>query len=182
MRQFVFQVKFFVQCRRLGCCGRVHYQGQRWYSPRPSATGRVRWDVLSCQVTRIATTGSLPPMSIAAWIFSVKKGKNPEVRSSKGRIPNFTRWKQRISSWIFPRRSTDSTSVDVRYSLFATRDICIDQTNSDDGGYFHAMSMAANYLSPMFRKMMRRATSGLPNGPVSFMAVSLPKNHFARAW
>jgi hypothetical protein len=91
--------------------------------------------------------GLTPPLSITNLDIRVRPGKNGDAQL-KGRITNFTSLDAKDFTMKFSPPDTDSTSVDVSYSLFATRDICINQTNSTMADDFHAVSMAANYLSP----------------------------------
>ncbi len=90
--------------------------------------------------------GLIPPMSIVALDIEAKKGKNGELRL-QGKISNFTSMEAKDFLLEFSPPQSDSMSVDVSYSLVATRDICISQTNSDEADTFHVASMAANYLS-----------------------------------
>ncbi len=91
--------------------------------------------------------GLIPTMSITDLDIRAKKGPNGDVQL-KGKISNFTSMEAKDFRMTFSPPDIDSTSVDVQYSLFATRDICINQTNRAIADDFHAVSMAANYLSP----------------------------------
>src|SRR5258708_1306562 len=91
--------------------------------------------------------GLIPTLSIVELDIRTRKGKNGDAQL-KGKISNFTSMEAKDFTMKFSPPDTDSTSVDVSYSLFATRDVCIDQTNSAIADDFHAVSMAANYLSP----------------------------------
>jgi len=90
--------------------------------------------------------GLVPTMSIVSLDIQTKKGKPSELRF-KGKISNFTSLQAKDFMMIFSPPEFDSVSVDVSYSLLATRDICINQTNSTLADTFHVASMAANYLS-----------------------------------
>ena len=92
-------------------------------------------------------TGLVPPMSFVGLDIRAKKGKNGDLQL-KGLISNFTSMEAKNFTMKFSPPDIDSTSVDVSYSLMATRDICISQTNQAMADDFHAVSMAANYLSP----------------------------------
>jgi hypothetical protein len=91
--------------------------------------------------------GLIPTMSIVGLDIRTRPGKNGDAQL-KGKISNFTSMEAKDFTMKFSPPDTDFTSVDVSYSLFATRDVCIDQTNSAMADDFHAVSMAANYLSP----------------------------------
>jgi len=90
--------------------------------------------------------GLIPTMSIVDLDIRAKKGQNGDLQL-KGKISNFTSMEAKDFRMTFSPPDIDSTSVDVQYSLFATRDICINQTNRAIADDFHAVSMAANYLS-----------------------------------
>jgi hypothetical protein len=91
--------------------------------------------------------GLIPTMSIVELDIRVRKGKRGDAQL-KGKISNFTSMEAKDFTMKFSPPDTDSTSVDVKYGLFATRDVCINQTNHALADDFHAVSMTANYLSP----------------------------------
>ena len=91
--------------------------------------------------------GLIPTMSIVELDIRTRNGKHG-IAQLKGRISNFTSMEAKDFTMKFSPPDSDSTSVDVSYSLFATRDVCINQTNHALADDFHAVGMAANYLSP----------------------------------
>ena len=91
--------------------------------------------------------GLIPTMSIVELDIRTRNGKHGYAQL-KGKISNFTSMEAKDFTMKFSPPDSDSTSVDVKYSLFATRDVCINQTNHALADDFHAVSMAANYLSP----------------------------------
>jgi len=91
--------------------------------------------------------GLIPTMSFVELDIRAKKGQKGDLQL-KGRISNFTSMEAKDFKMRFSPPDVDSTSVDVQYTLFATRDICVNQTNSAMADDLHAVSMAANYLSP----------------------------------
>lgn len=91
--------------------------------------------------------GLLPPMAITELEIRTKKGKK-DTLEMKGKLSNFNSMESKDFELTFETPDIDSVSVDVQYSLTATRDICINQTNHAVADDFHAVSMAANYISP----------------------------------
>ena len=91
--------------------------------------------------------GLLPPMAITELEIRTKKGKKDSLEM-KGKLSNFSSMESKDFELTFDTPDVDSVSAEVQYSLTATRDICISQTNHDAADDFHAVSMAANYISP----------------------------------
>jgi hypothetical protein len=90
--------------------------------------------------------GFVPTMMITGLDVRVMGGKNGALEL-RGRVTNGTSMAAKdFLMKVFPP-GPNLMRVDVSYTLFATRDVCIDRnthTNADD---FPAVRMAANYLS-----------------------------------
>jgi hypothetical protein len=91
--------------------------------------------------------GFVPTMMITGLDVRVRSGKNGALEL-RGKVSNGTSMAAKDFAIKFMPPTPNLTRADVRYTLFATRDVCLDQnthTNADD---FPAVRMAANYLSP----------------------------------
>jgi hypothetical protein len=90
--------------------------------------------------------GFVPTMMITGLDVRVKSGKKGALELS-GQVSNGTSMAAKDFLMKFYPPKSNLARVDVSYTLFASRDVCIDRnthTNADD---FPAVRMAANYLS-----------------------------------
>jgi hypothetical protein len=78
-------------------------------------------------------------------IDTKKKGKNIQLRM-RGLLSNFNSMGGRKLELLFMEPEKDLTSVSVDYTLFATRDLCIDEDKQDTGEGFPAARIAGTYF------------------------------------
>jgi len=90
--------------------------------------------------------GFIPTLLLTELDIRVKGGKNGTVEF-KGKASNGTSMAAKDFSLKFYRPRPDLVRADVRYSLVATRDFCVDQTIHTNADNFPVIRMAANYLS-----------------------------------
>ena len=90
--------------------------------------------------------GFIPAMKLTELDIRVKGGKNGSVEL-KGRISNGTSMAAKDFQMKLYAPQPNVVRADVRYSLVATRDFCVDQTVHTNADNFPVMRMAGNYLS-----------------------------------
>ena len=91
--------------------------------------------------------GFIPGMTITDLDIREKGGKKG-LLEFKGKISNLVSMASKDFTMTLLPPQTDSFRAELKYSLFATTDFCVDQathTNSDD---FQVARMTSNYVSP----------------------------------
>jgi len=91
--------------------------------------------------------GFVPAMMITQLEVRVQGGQHGAVEL-RGRITNGTSMEAKDFLMKLSPPGAKLTRADVSYNLYATRDICVDQTTRTNADDFLAVRMAANYLSP----------------------------------
>ena len=90
--------------------------------------------------------GLVPTMAVTELDIRLRRGRIGFLQL-KGKLSNLTSMEAKdFTMLLYPPQST-VMRADVSYSLRATRDICVSQTNSVESDVFRAATMAANYLS-----------------------------------
>ena len=95
--------------------------------------------------------GFIPGMTITDLDIREKGGKKA-LLEFKGKISNLVSMAAKDFTMTLLPPQTDSFRAELKYSLFATSDFCVDQathTNSDD---FQVARMASNYVSPSIQQ------------------------------
>jgi hypothetical protein len=90
--------------------------------------------------------GFIPTLLLTELDIRVKGGKNGSVEF-KGKASNGTSMNAKDFSLKFYTPQPDLVRADLRYSLVATRDFCVDQTIHTNADNFPVVRMAANFLS-----------------------------------
>jgi hypothetical protein len=90
--------------------------------------------------------GFIPAVMLTELDIRVKGGKNGSVEL-KGRISNGTSMAAKDFQLKLYAPQPDLVRADVRYSLMATRDFCVDQTVHTNAENFPVIRMTGNYLS-----------------------------------
>ena len=90
--------------------------------------------------------GFIPTMMLTELDIRVKGGKNGSLQL-KGKISNGTSMAAKNFQLKLYAPQPDLVRADVRYSLVATRDFCVDQTIHTNADNFPVLRMAGNYLS-----------------------------------
>jgi hypothetical protein len=111
--------------------------------PPPSVPGGAMqltsyWD---CQ------EGFVPPVGITDLEFTTPKKANAPLKVT-GQLANFTSLSATDLRMIFKTPRTNEVAVEVRFQLYATRDICVYQTLANEGDELRVVQMQANYTSP----------------------------------
>jgi len=91
-------------------------------------------------------TGSVPPLVITR-LNLVTDPKNPQVLIFEGAVSNETSFGASDFRLKFPSPSSTEVKVEVRYTLVATRDFCVDGSRQAQEAGFPVASMVSSFLS-----------------------------------